>query len=262
MKYAKILFSALFVSGCSAHWSDQLIKEVEDGIVANFSNGLLDGYSTYGFDASFLNRKFLDYANTKRTKFLKKNLDDLPNGDLAVLFVVLKFADDSYLNLKPSESPCLRIQYGAVKKRTNDDQSFFASPTRKCFTFFFVDKSGEVHMLCVDCSRNPMRSHWKVGRDFEYGTRDIKIGIWDANIPDRNFPERILDGEYDEVFAVATDTPFNYMAYTTPEKAGWLKSSYGESCLKLVWRTSECMIFLPACLCPEDWEMKAGQSPP
>lgn len=252
MRILCIAVVALFLSGCGTHWSDQMIKEIEKWGAAEFSNGRLCGYSTYGFDASFLNGRLLRYAKEKRDEFRGKRFEDIPKGDVAVFFSSLVFSRDAFMNIKPHEAPCFRLQYGAVKTRKDEGKSFFADPVKKSFTFFFVTKTGEVHVLCVDCSRNPMSSHWSGGRDFAYGGRDVRIGIWDAHMPDRNRPEKILDGEYEDMFGIVSDSPFNYLPYLTPRKARIVKSMHGDSVLKPVWRTSECMIFIPGCLLGDD----------
>jgi hypothetical protein len=67
-------------------------------------------------------------------------------------------------------------------------------------------------------------------------------------MPDRNRPEKILEGKYKKAFAVMTDHPFNYMTYTTSKKLEFVELLRGEAVYRLCWQTPECMIFVPEAL--------------
>lgn len=251
MKSLWTIVAVLLFTGCGKHWSDQIVDEINGGSAADFTDGRIDGYSVYGFDASFLNGNLCRYIKGRKDIYRKTSIEDIPQGDLTAFFAILKFDCELYKRTRSDDFKCFRLQYGTFK-RVEKTEGLFANPVKKSFTFFLVTKHGEVHILCVDCSRNAIRSHWRGGRDFEYGTRDVKIGIWDAQIPERNHPEQVLSEEYEDVFAIVTDSPFNYLAYATLQKVEELKSFHEGSLLKLVWRTPECMVFLPDCLCPDD----------
>ena len=250
-----LLCVGLFLfAGCGNNVIEQLTLDLSKGYCARFTDDELDGHRVYGYDASRLNNSILEMVAKQRGKLEKLSETEIKSYFPLVYFVALKYENRLDPAGKIMEGEHFRLQFGAI--------DFFRSPEgpespsserpscTKCFTFFFLSEDDNVEILSVDVSRNLHSASSFQGKCLSYGSVNSKIQIWDAFMPDRNRPEKILEGKYKKAFAVMTDHPFNYMPYTTSKKLEFVELLRGEAVYRLCWQTPECMIFVPEALLP------------
>lgn len=246
MKRALAVFALGFLfQGCGSHPVDQLCKDLADGEGARFSNGELDGYKMYGFDAAWLHGKIVNLFEERKTVFKKMPNESFLRTFPLVYFVSLKYDEGDYLGIKRRLPECFRLQYGAIEHPKPEEFNQGWTSRDRCFTFFMVTESDKVYALSINLAQNLVSGHWTQGQQFIYGAVDAPVSIWDTSLPDRNSPEQILTQHYKEVFAVYTERPFNYLCYNNISRLDNFRKLRGDSVLRLCWSTPKCMVFIP-----------------
>ena len=250
------LFGAMQLSivGCGNSAIEEITLDLSKGYCAQFRDDELDGCRVYGYDASYLHGSIVELIEKQRDKLEKMSKSEFKACFPFVYFVALKYENDFGSNSKQKENKCFRIQFGAIDFYHSPDGPESPCQARpscvKCYTFFFVTKKDDVEILSIVPARNPKGTSSFQGEDFSYSFTNAKIQIWDAYMPDRNRPDKILEGKYKKAFAVMTDRPFNYMPYTASKKLELLELLHGEAVYRLCWQTPECMVFVPEALLP------------
>ena len=250
------LFGAMLLSivGCGKRAIEEIALDLSKGYCAQFKDDELDGCRVYGYDASYLHGSIVELIAKQRDKLEKMSKSEFKAFFPFVYFVALKYENDFGSNNKKKENKFFRIQFGAIDFYHSPDGPGSPRQERpscvKCYTFFFVTKEDDVEILSIVPARNPKGTSSFQGEYFSYSFTNAKTQIWDAFMPDRNRPEKILEGRYKKAFAVMTDHPFNYMPYTTSKKLEFVELLRGEAVYRLCWQTPECMIFVPEALLP------------
>lgn len=257
VKHVLLCFCLALLFGCNN--PNDIVKQMEmelsKGYAGKFEDGALDGHRVYGYDASKLHDSIVRFIAKQESKLAKLSETDIKSYFPLVYFVALKFENRLDSSGKIMEDECFRIQLGTIDFYHFPDGPKHPHHERpscaKCYTFFMVAEDDHVEILSVAPSRNLNSTSSVQGKHLSYGSINSKIQIWDAYMPDRNHPEKILNGKYRKVFAVMTDRPFNYMAYTRIKQLELLELMHSGSVYRLCWQTPECMIFIPEALLPE-----------
>ena len=123
-------------------------------------------------------------------------------------------------------------------------------PSDICFTFLMLTTNDLVRVISFERRRNSGNRCGLEGKYFRYLNGYSKLSIWDGHLNDLNRPEEIFTEPYKDVFAVQSRMPFNYDLIYNPTtyyvaKKEWFKK---ENIFRMVWRTKECMLFLPVVL--------------
>ena len=245
----------IFLSGCGNDVIDQMVHDLSNGYGARFEDGMLDGHRTCGYDAAYLHDSIVKLITKEQCILGKLSKSEIQARFPLVYFVALKYETRLGPDRRVVDGKCFRLQLGAIDFFRSPDGP--ESPTRerpscaKFYTFFMVSEDDHVEILSVSPSRNIGNTISFQGKYFSYSATNSKILIWDAYMPDRNRPEKILEGRYKKSFAVITDNPFNYMPYATSEKVELVEALYAGAIYRLCWHVSECMIFIPDVLLPQ-----------
>lgn len=118
----------------------------------------------------------------------------------------------------------------------------------------------QVEIFSVVPSRNFKSTSSFQNKRLSYGSVNSKVQIWDAYMPDRNHPEKVLGCKYKKVFAILTDKPFNYMAYATNKRYELVELEHAGSVYRLCWHTPQCMLFVPENLLQEDFQRLSART--
>lgn len=114
-------------------------------------------------------------------------------------------------------TPGLSVRWNGVF-----DQEAIAKSYRQalnyCFTMFMVTSNDVIRVLSFEKFRNNGNCVGADGRFFKYCNGTMHVSIWDGILPDLNHPEEIFKESFKEVVAVASEHPFNYCYYLTPDR--------------------------------------------
>lgn len=261
-----ILIPALsfLVSGCGNNIVDQLSIDISKGYVARFEDGKLDGHRVYGYDASYLRAAIAKLLENRRSDLEKLSEVNIMTHFPLVYFLALKYEDKKSASGKTIEGECFRIQLSAVdflrSPAASERHSCEWPSCGKNYTFFMIADDDQVEILSIVPSRNFKSTSSFQSKHLSYGSVNSKVQIWDAYMPDRNHPEKILECKYKKVFAIMTDQPFNYMAYITDKRHELIELEHSGSVYRLCWHTSQCMLFVPEKLLQENCQRMSVQT--
>lgn len=234
------LFTAFLglVLGCSDQREEEFRRYYASVVCATETK--IDEHLTHGYDARIIRRLVQEYVG--RTSF----------DDICIPFIcyaALKFEPAPFPNGHKDDPPMFHFQWGGVLEPLEMERCLDV-PSDICFTFLMLTTNDLVRVISFERRRNSGNRCGLEGKYFRYLNGYSKLSIWDGHLNDLNRPEEIFTEPYKDVFAVQSRMPFNYDLIYNPTtyyvaKKEWFKK---ENIFRMVWRTKECMLFLPVVL--------------
>lgn len=234
MRIAVLTILTIMLLGCSESRKECLLKGIDRMLPKSVTT--LGNCWTYGYDACQVKDSVYNYIASTPLKEIEMPF---------ICYAALKFEPERFPCSRKDEIAKFLFQWGGAMATRNQPRGYASSPNL-CFTFFMLTSNDVTRVLAFDLGRNRYnRSSY--GSDYYDYVRGVSwLSIWDGHLNDLDKPEEIFSEQYKDVFAVMTDRLFNYDSspwatdFQVARKIAGRKRLY-----RLVWRTKECMLFLP-----------------
>lgn len=231
-----IIASAILL-GCSENRENCFLKGCER--VLSVSETTLGNCWTYGYDARHVKNCVRDYI-------IRTPLKEI--GMPFLCYAALKFEPERFPNNRKGENAKFLFQWGGAMEVRDPSLGYSMGPNL-CFTVFMLTSNDVPRVLSFDIQRNRYNRNGYGSDYYDYVRGMSWLSIWDGHLNDLNKPEEIFIEQYKDVFAVVTDRLFNYDCSPWATNFQIAREVAGRNRLfRIVWRTKECMLFLPEVL--------------
>ena len=237
MKMIVLLMVVAMLFGCSENRDKCFLQGCER--VLSTSGTTIGDCWTYGYDAQQVKELVLNYVERTPLKEI---------GMPFLCYAALKFEPLRYPNDPRDKTAKFLFQWGGAVETMDRSRECAIGPTL-CFTCFLLTTNDVIRVLSFDLQRNWY--HRSVyGSDFyDYERGVSRLSIWDGHLNDLNRPEEMFTEQYKDAFAVVSDRLFNYDCTPWATDFQYAKEAVDRRRIfRLVWRTKECLLFLPEVL--------------